>query len=195
MELKVSEIIARLNSGGKVPDIAHLYGVHKKTVSNRILKLGYHYDKKTRKYRFQGSKSQEKEVDKLDFMNYKTEEVQKIFGKSSENPAKKVPEKTPKKLVAEFEELSLTQEEIKYLKELYRFERPQVKRLKLAMELAELPPKKPEKKVPYIISEETFEKFKGFCASLENDYRTTQNELVEAALLKFMKDFQGVQSK
>lgn len=50
-----------------------------------------------------------------------------------------------------------------------------------------LPARKPEKKTPYIISEKTYEKFRSFSEELENEFRITQNELVEIALCEFMK--------
>lgn len=50
-----------------------------------------------------------------------------------------------------------------------------------------LPARKPEKKTPYIISEKTYEQFRSFSEEFENNFRVTQNELVEIALREFMK--------
>ncbi|MBD8007546.1 hypothetical protein [Bacillus norwichensis] len=81
----------------------------------------------------------------------------------------------------------LTKEEIRYLKVLYknrtRFDKG------LEFEYNNLPPRKPEVKPNYILSDETFESFEVFSKKVAETKRITRDDLVEMALRKFMRDF------
>jgi len=93
-----------------------------------------------------------------------------------------------RKKAEESSELILTEEEVKFIKNLYKKEKDFDPNFRINWERSKLPPKRPDKKVPYIISEKTFNEFKAFADVLEEEYRVTQNELVEMALRKFMRE-------
>lgn len=98
-------------------------------------------------------------------------------------------EKVQKKVEVKKEEI-LTKEEISFVKNAYKRGEFYDKKFEITWEKSNLPPRKPEKKTPYIISQQTFEEFRSFSENLENELRITQNELVEIALSKFMREFE-----
>lgn len=52
----VKDIIEGIeNKSRPVQDVADMYGVHKKTISNRLVNLGFQYSKKTMKYDYVGT--------------------------------------------------------------------------------------------------------------------------------------------
>ncbi|MBW8351168.1 hypothetical protein K0H71_17230 [Bacillus sp. IITD106] len=81
----------------------------------------------------------------------------------------------------------LTKEEIRFLKDSYK--RRTLFDKGLEFEYNNLPPRKPDKKTNYTISEETFEEFEIFSNNISEKKRITRDDLVEMALRKFMRDF------
>lgn len=118
---------------------------------------------------------------KLKNEGYNYDNKNKIYvRKNSENSQNKVVSNS---------ELSLTDDEINFVKNSYQRLTFFEKDFEISWNKTKLPPRKPEKKTPYIISQQTFNEFKEFAESLENEYRVTQNELVEIALRKLMKEW------
>lgn len=116
--------------------------------------------------------------------NNKTK-VYELREKSSESSSDRVAndyEKSTKQL--------LTDDEIKFIKDSYRRRTLFDKDFELNYEKNDLPPRKPEKRTNYIVSEKTYEEFEAFSENVGEPRRLTRNDLVEMALRKFMRDFQ-----
>ena len=167
--MEISEIVEKINNGQKVGDVAKLLGISQSTLSRNLKLGGYFYNNKMKVYELVG--------------NIPNGDVSDLVKSSEKFP------KNDEVKVEQNEELALNKEEIKFIKDSYKRQNLFDKKFELIREKSELPSKKPEKKVPYIISDKTFKEFKDFAQELENEYRITQNELVEIALQKFMRDF------
>lgn len=163
--MQVSEIVERINNGEKVGDVAKTLGIAQSTLSRKLKVEGYTYNQKTKVYEIRGS-NLNKGSNKI---RKKSEDIQIDLKQNSE--------------------LSLTEDEIKFVKDSHKRRTFFDKKFEIAWEKSELPSRKPEKKTPYIISQKTFEDFKKFADSLDNEYRISQNELVEIALQKLMREW------
>jgi hypothetical protein len=164
--VQVTEIVEKINNGEKVGDVAKSLGMAQSTLSRKLKIEGYTYNQKTKVYEISEEKSNDSSSD---------------VGKSSEKN---------QNIVKQNSELPLTDDEIKFVKDSYKRRTFFDKNFEVAWEKSKLPSRKPEKKTPYIISQKTFEDFKKFADVLENEYRITQNELVEIALQKLMREWQ-----
>lgn len=165
--MDIADIVERINNGEKIVDISETLEISRGTLSKKIKDAGYVYNNKTKVHEFVGKTS---------------EELQRNVRKDSDKKKVKLEEKS---------ELALTEEEINFVKSSYKRRNHAFsdKNFEVAWEKAHLPSRKPEKKTPYIISDKTFEEFKAFSSELENEFRVTQNELVEIALRKLMNDW------
>lgn len=83
----------------------------------------------------------------------------------------------------------LTKEEIQFVKDSYKRSTFFDKDFELNYEANNLPPRKPEKRTNYIVSEKTYEEFETFAEKVGEPKRLTRNDLVEMALRMFMREF------
>lgn len=111
----------------------------------------------------------------------------KVYEKKSENIVNNSEDNQIK--MVEKDKNVLTDDEIKFLKQFYKISNSSDKYLQVSIEKSKLPPRKPEKKTSYIISKNTYDEFRRFSENLENEYRVSQNELVEIALNKLMREW------
>lgn len=84
----------------------------------------------------------------------------------------------------------LTKGEIQFVKDSYKRLALFDKDFELNYEKNNLPPRKPEKRTNYIVSEKTYEEFETFAREVGEPIRMTRNDMVEMALRKFMRDFE-----
>jgi hypothetical protein len=160
--VQVEEIVKRINNGEKVGEVAKSLKMAQSTLSRKLKNEGYSYNNKTKVYEL--------------ISDEKSNEV----GKNSEENQKR---KT------KIEKNVLTEEEIEFVKKAYKRRTFLDRKFEVSWEKSQLPSRKPEKKTSYIISEQTFTEFAKFASALENEYRVTQNELVEIALQRLMGEW------
>lgn len=180
--MTISEIIEKLNNKEKLDDLAANLALSKDTLRRKLKNVGYVYNNSTKNYEFIGKQSDKSKID--------IQEISKQPEKNNQIKVRKTSEKNQSE-VKQNAEFPLTAEEIKFVKDAYqrRSRAFSDKKFEVSWEKSQLPSRKPEKKTPYIISQKTFDEFKEFADSLENEYRVTQNELVEIALQKLMREW------
>lgn len=178
----ISEIIEKLNNKEKMDDLAAILALSKDTLRKKLKSVGYAYNNSTKIYEFIGEQSEKSKIDSQEILKQIDKNSKNIVGKKS----KKIQDK-----VKQNDEFPLTEEEIKFVKDSFQRRNRAFsdRKFEVSWEKSQLPSRKPEKKTPYIISQKTFDEFKEFADSLENEYRVTQNELVEIALQKLMREW------
>ena len=174
--MKIFEIVERLNGETTVVKMAEELGVSKETLSRRLKSIGYHYNNKGKVYEYKGELS---EKDNNDALEFDTLIPKKRENNSEKNQIEIKDEKTEK------DDFPLSDEEVKFLKELYKNHN---KDIDLSLEFTKLPPKTVTKKHSVEISDTTFNEFERFSKKMK-DKRFSKNDLVEIALIRFMRDF------
>jgi uncharacterized membrane protein YqiK len=178
----ISEIVEKLNNKEKMDDLAAALTMSKDTLRKKLKSVGYVYNNSTKIYEFIGEQSEKNKIDSKEILKQTGKRIQNKVRKNSEINQNEVKQNV---------EFPLTEEEIKFVKDSYQRRNRAFsdRKFEVSWEKSQLPSRKPEKKTPYIISEKTFDEFRKFADSLENEYRVTQNELVEIALQKLMREW------
>ncbi|WP_404428057.1 hypothetical protein LG296_21270 (plasmid) [Ureibacillus chungkukjangi] len=175
--MKISEIVEKLNGEITITKMAEELGVSKDTLSRRLKSVGYHYNNKGKAYEYKGELSEKENNDILEF--------NVLIPKKKENISEKNQIKISEMEKKEKNDFPLTDEEVKFLKELYKNHN---KDIDLSLEFANLPLKTVTKKHSVEISDKTFNEFERFSKKMK-DKRLSKNDLVEIALIRFMRDF------
>ncbi len=169
----------------KVQELAKQFGISKDLLSDVLKENGYEFNNKSKLREYVGEGTPENlELDKI-IKERKSAKATRIKKQTSNNVQRKIGVKSE----STDDKISLTEDEVKFIKDAYKRRNLFDKQFEITWEKSQLPPRKPEAKPTYIISEKTFSDFKKFAKGLENDYRITQNELVEIALQKLMKEW------
>lgn len=178
--MTIGDIVAKLNGDFKAKEVAESVGISQSTLSRKLKNLGYVYDNKSKLYDFAGSEEDKINIDRMEVSEFKSEKVAKKVVKKSEKIQNEVKGNSDE---------NLSEDEIKFVKELYKGRTNRDKEFELNYEFSKLPSRKPERKTSYIISKETFEEFESFAKKLAEENRMSKNDFVEIALRRFMKDF------
>lgn len=187
--MRLKEAVKILNTKQRtVSDLARQFNVSKDLMGDVLKENGYPFNRKTQ-LREYASDGEEPEL----LLEKLLEERVSAVGKrkrvlnSKENT--KIREKSTEKKIKENEALNLTEDEIKFIKDLFKGRADCPKGFELDDELSKLPPRKPTKKANYEISLETFERFEEFAKKIGETKRMSRNDLVEMALQKFTREF------
>lgn len=178
--MKLYEVIQSLNSDKSVVDYANEFGVSRKTVTERLKKIGYIYENNSKTYIYTGDPKLKKEVDNQEFIIKK-----KVINSSKSN--NKSLKKSDKNQIKEVEkdDDSLTKEEVKFLKEMLKNR----SNMSLVIDFTMLPPKGKDttKKHTLEISQETWDRFSEFSENWK-EKRLSKNDLIEIAIRRLMRD-------
>ncbi|MGE7782191.1 hypothetical protein ACQKL0_20080 [Peribacillus sp. NPDC097264] len=187
--MKLKEAVKILNTKQKtVSDLARQFNVSKDLMGDVLKENGYPFNRKTQ-LRIYTSDGEEPELLLEELLEERVSAVGKRKRVSTLKGNIKNREKFNKKTIVETEALNLTEDEIKFVKELFKGRADCPKGFELVDELSKLPPRKPTKKANYEISLETFERFEDFAKKISETKRMSRNDLVEMALQKFMREF------
>lgn len=188
--MKIYEIVEKLNGKDNITKVSGELGVSKDTVSSRLKDLGYHYNNKMKSYEYKGDLKDKAENDEIDFSALVPRKKPNVNQKKN---IKKSEEKNEKKIlysdddmkkVSNKNEFPLTNEEVNFIKELYKNNKTDIS---LSLEFASLPPKTTTKKHSLEISEKTFNDFERLSKKMK-DKRFSKNDLMEIALIRLMRD-------
>ena len=178
--MKISELIKSLNEGKTVQYYADEFGVNRRTFTDKLKKFGYVYNNVSKSFVYVDEDGRLKDdVDNQEF----------IIEKKSNNPIKsknnniKKSEKNQIKEIEKSEE-SLTQDEIKFLKDLLK----KASSVSMAVDFSLLPPKGKDntKKHTLEISQETWDEFSEF-ADAWKEKRLSKNDLIEIAIMRLIR--------
>lgn len=178
--MEISEIVEKLNRKEKLDDVAVSLGISKDKLRRKLKDAGYVYNNSTKVYELNGELHEKNEIDEKKDSDLHNKKTENEFRNKSEYIRNEMKQDS---------EIYLNKDEIKFVKDLYKSRNNTDKKFEIVWEKLRLPSRKPEKKTPYIISQKTFDDFKKFADELENEYRITQNELIEIALRKLMEEW------
>lgn len=182
----ISELILKLNGDSKAIEVAKELGVSGSTLARRLKAVGYSYNNKSKVYEYVGVESEKEIID-----NKLTSELLafKINNKNDSNQKKIIYKSEIKKEnIKEESEINLTEDEIKFLKRLHS-RQVSASSIDLGIEFALLPTKKETKKHSIDISKIIWDDFDDFSNEMQKEKRLTKNDLIEIALVQFMKKY------
>lgn len=181
--MKISEIVDKLNGQETLESLAATLNLSRQTLSQRLKSVGYSFNKKTRKYEFTGTEDKNIVDERL------------LSGLPRNNTLKKS-DKNHKKIIKKSDRIDediidksseyLTEDEIKFIKKLHNTQ----SKMTLNVEFSMLPPKTEKGKYQMEISKETLDDFNEFAKKKAKETRFSKNDLVEMALIRFMREFQ-----
>ncbi|MFU8692671.1 hypothetical protein ACNA6I_22875 [Rossellomorea sp. FS2] len=186
--MKMQEVVEILNSKKmKVQELADQFEISKDLLSDILKENGYEFSNKSklREYVGEGSEPDQDFRELISQRKLGRGKTRKDSERNYSAPQKKVRKKSEK---TQTKVSDFTDEEIKFVKELFKDRQDLKEDFDLTTQLNNLPPRKPSKKVPYEISLKTFEDFEDFSKRIIEQKRMTRNDLVEMALKRFMED-------
>ena len=185
--MKISEVIIKLNDKKtKNAEVANELGLSSSTLSRKLKVVGYNFNNKTKEYDYVGDISQKNITDNKLFLEVNHSKQNK---KSDTNQKKNVKKSEIKKeIIEEKSELNFTEEEIKFVKSLYKEKRGSGA-LGLAIDFAMLPSRGETKKHSIEISKSIYEDFDTFAKAMYKEKRLDKNDLFEVALTQLMRTY------
>lgn len=185
--MKIAELIEKVNNPNvKFADVANELNVNPSTLRRNLNKVGYYADKTDNGlYKFQGNESDKKTTDEKELSDFKN------------NPSAKQSKKNQEKIIQKSDEnhkeseFPFEEKEIRFLKRLYNRSVSQASKFTLAYEFSNLPDKEKTKKHQMEISETTLKNFEDFAEKLKGK-RYSKNDLIEMALVRFIRDFEDL---
>lgn len=184
--MKIAELIEKVNNPNvKFADVAKELNVNPSTLRRNLNKVGYQADKTDGLYKFQGNESDKNTIDDKELSDFKN------------NPSVKQSNKTQDKIIKKSDknkienEFPFDEKEIRFLKRLYNRSVSQASKFTLAYDFSNLPDKEKTKKHQMEISETTLKNFEDFAEKLKGK-RYSKNDLIEMALVRFIRDFEDL---
>ncbi|GEM_PF-4668338 len=184
--MNLKEIIELVNSKQKtVPQITDMLGCSRDLLKSILKENGYSYDQKKKIYIHSGE-GEITDFSLIPIIKERQERQTKRRNKSdnSQNKIRKESDKNKQE-----SDLYLTEEEIKFVKNLMKGKTEWEREFELNYSFSNLPGKKPSKKATYEISKETYDKFERFSEVIGEKHRMSKNDLIEIALVRMMDDF------
>ena len=180
--MRLNEAIEILNSKKMtVQALAKEFGVSKDLLADVLKDHGYEFNNKTKLREYVGEGTPvDIELDSV-VEERKSAKSTRKRKQTSDNNQKKIREKS---------DLNLSEDEIKFVKNLAKGRTEWQRNFELNYEFSQLPLKHQTKKASYEINLTVYDDFEKFAESFGKPRNLSRNALVELALHKFMRDFQ-----
>lgn len=172
----IKDAIEVLNSKKMtIQELSKKLNVSKDLLGDVLKENHYIFNNKTKQREFIGKKE--------DNFNL----TEKIIERKNNKKPRRNNEKSKNQLLEE--EKLFSDDEISFLKELYKHNKNIGSDFNLISQHSKLPARKPEKKTNYIVSMVTYEQFERFAEKIGTPKRMSRNDLVEMALIDFMERY------
>jgi hypothetical protein len=172
----IKDAIEILNSKQMtIQELSKKLNVSKDLLGDVLKENHYIFNNKTKQREFIGKKED----------NFNLNE--KLIERKNNKKTRKNNEKSKNQPLEE--EKLFSNDEISFLKELYKHNKNIGSDFNLISQHSKLPARKPEKKTNYIVSMVTYEQFERFAEKIGTPKRMSRNDLVEMALIDFMERY------
>lgn len=172
----IKDAIEILNSKQMtIQELSKKLNVSKDLLGDVLKENHYIFNNKTKQREFIGKKEDNFDLNEKLIERKNNKKTRKNNEKSKNQPLE--------------EEKLFSNDEISFLKELYKHNKNIGSDFNLISQHSKLPARKPEKKTNYIVSMVTYEQFERFAEKIGTPKRMSRNDLVEMALIDFMERY------